>query len=119
MIYQILVAYYEGPDSYHASFGIMVRHLDLNELNNPKTDEFSKLSALIRINETVSKEVVIIYVINTKSNNSYNDLECLKFLKINEFLVNRWVPGSDLAKFTSQTTQSVVEIDNFNILNDD
>lgn len=52
------MAYYEGPETYHASYGVLVRHKNINNLNQLDEFEeanFAQLSALIRINETVSK----------------------------------------------------------------
>ena len=51
------VAYYKGPEQYHASYGIRVKQSDLKYLtmNEENQEDFTNLSALIRINETVSK----------------------------------------------------------------
>ena len=48
------MAYYGGPEKYHSSYAIKVKHLDLNNLSLTN-DPFTQFSALIRINETVSK----------------------------------------------------------------
>lgn len=97
-----LVAYYQGPEYYHASYGVIVKNITNTNLNEC-LDEFLKLSALIRINETVSKEVLMCYVINEKLDNDLSTLECLKYFKINELLINRWVPGNDLTKSIATT----------------
>lgn len=54
------MAYYEGPDYYHASYGVIVRKKNLNNINladEYDNQSFTQLSALLRINETVSKVV--------------------------------------------------------------
>ncbi len=59
------VAYFEGPDRYHASYSIRVKAKDLQKLdqelsgnaeNLDDLDEtMTQFSALVRINETASK----------------------------------------------------------------
>ena len=61
------MAYFEGPDRYHASYSIRVKKKNLKNLHeelNNETDLFdddneselyTQFSALVRINETASK----------------------------------------------------------------
>ena len=131
------MAYYEGPETYHASYGVLVRHKNINNLNQLDEFEeanFAQLSALIRINETVSKvfkllmylscihiisfifffkkEVIICYVMyeNNNDNNQIDlkNVECLKYFKILEVLINRWVPGSDNKNESYKQQQQII-----------
>lgn len=50
------VCYYKGPEQYHSSYAVLVKHSDLNSFEKlDERDDFTKMSSLIRINETVSK----------------------------------------------------------------
>lgn len=60
------MAYLEGPDRHHASYSVRVKKKDLKKLqeefseshvlNDLNEDElFTQFSALVRVNETVSK----------------------------------------------------------------
>jgi tRNA-splicing endonuclease subunit Sen2 len=102
------LAYFEGPDRHHASYSIRVKRKDLKDLQeefdsdldefhaaNLENDQFTQFSALIRINETVSKEVMLCYVIyDTTASDEINFAKpsCLKQMRILDVLVNRWIP---------------------------
>jgi len=50
------VAYFKGPEQYHASYGIKIKIFDLSEITQANmNEEFIKFSSLIRINETAAK----------------------------------------------------------------
>ena len=53
------MAYYQGPDRYHASYSIRVKPVNLDKLeeneSNSFENEFTHFFALVRINETVGK----------------------------------------------------------------
>jgi len=64
------VLYFDGPDKYHSSYSIRVKHKDLKDLKNEldstktsrafdydknETEIATQFAALVRINETVSK----------------------------------------------------------------
>jgi glutamyl/glutaminyl-tRNA synthetase len=61
------VAYYQGPEQYHASYAIRVKSKDISKLKNEldlntefedeqeETEELTQFAALLRLNETASK----------------------------------------------------------------
>ncbi len=59
MVRHISVAYYEGPDRYHASYSVCVKTEDLHDASSQleKTTEqdITQFTALVRVNETTSK----------------------------------------------------------------
>jgi hypothetical protein len=71
----------------------LVNELENNE-NNNETECFSQFSALMRINETASKEVMICYVIYDSQDETFNldQPTCVAKFYVMESLVERWVP---------------------------
>ncbi len=53
------MAYFKGPEKYHASYGIQIKSIDLSKINNKNMNlvelDLIKCSSLVRINETASK----------------------------------------------------------------
>ena len=49
------MVYYGGPEKYHSSYALRVKHVDLNNFDLNVNEEVSQFSAFVRINETVSK----------------------------------------------------------------
>ena len=52
------MAYFKGPEEYHASYGIKIKSFDLNNIKEANmNEELIKFSSLVRINETASKVI--------------------------------------------------------------
>ena len=114
-----IVVYFDGPDKYHASYSVRVRNKDMkdllnelengdNENNDNETECFSQFSALMRINETASKEVMICYVIYDSQDELFNlnEPSCVGKFHVMESLIERWVPKENRDHLTESISSN-------------
>jgi hypothetical protein len=72
----------------------LINELENDKKSNDETENFSQFSALMRVNETASKDVMICYVIYDSNDEGFNlnDPSCICKFQVMESLVERWVP---------------------------
>uniref|UniRef100_A0A3B3WFR3 tRNA-splicing endonuclease subunit Sen2 n=1 Tax=Poecilia mexicana TaxID=48701 RepID=A0A3B3WFR3_9TELE len=96
-----LMLYRKGPPFYHASYSVVVERTG-ESLGGAALRPFSwrSLAALSRITASVSKELMLCYIIYP-TDLSEDDLDspvCLSRLKVQEAIVSRWVSSRERAE---------------------
>ncbi|XP_054881845.1 LOW QUALITY PROTEIN: tRNA-splicing endonuclease subunit Sen2-like [Poeciliopsis prolifica] len=96
-----LMLYRKGPPFYHASYSVVVERTGAS-LGGAALRPFSwrSLAALSRITASVSKELMLCYIIYP-TDLSEDDLDspvCLSRLKVQEVIVSRWVSSRERAE---------------------
>ncbi|XP_032404404.1 tRNA-splicing endonuclease subunit Sen2-like [Xiphophorus hellerii] len=96
-----LMLYRKGPPFYHSSYSVVVERTG-ESLGGAALRPFSwrSLAALSRITSTVSKELMLCYIIYP-TDLSEDDLDspvCLSRLKVQEVIVSRWVSSRERAE---------------------
>uniref|UniRef100_M4ADH1 tRNA-splicing endonuclease subunit Sen2 n=1 Tax=Xiphophorus maculatus TaxID=8083 RepID=M4ADH1_XIPMA len=96
-----LMLYRKGPPFYHASYSVVVERTG-ESLGGAALRPFSwrSLAALSRITASVSKELMLCYIIYP-TDLSEDDLDspvCLSRLKVQEVIVSRWVSSRERAE---------------------
>ncbi|XP_027858469.1 tRNA-splicing endonuclease subunit Sen2 isoform X2 [Xiphophorus couchianus] len=97
-----LMLYRKGPPFYHASYSVVVERTGESLGGAAALRPFSwrSLAALSRITATVSKELMLCYIIYP-TDLSEDDLDspvCLSRLKVQEVIVSRWVSSRERAE---------------------
>jgi tRNA-intron lyase len=103
------LVYYKGPEQYHSSFSVIVKQLSGTTLDVDGASSFMKLAGLIRINENVSKEVIICYVLFDP--NSYVDLSkpnCIKHACVYQMAVRRWIPEENRSESSTLISDDII-----------
>ncbi|XP_070594682.1 tRNA-splicing endonuclease subunit Sen2 [Erythrolamprus reginae] len=89
-----LLLYRKGPPFYHASYSVIAEVVN-DDFDGPLHRSFSwkSLSGLNRTTGNVSKELMFCYLIKPSDMNEKEMLspECLKRMKVQELILNRWV----------------------------
>ncbi|XP_028303583.1 tRNA-splicing endonuclease subunit Sen2 [Gouania willdenowi] len=90
--------YRKGPPFYHASYSVVVQRAD-GAFRDCSERHFSwrSLAALSRIASSVSKELMLCYIIypNNQSESELESPDCLRRLSVQEVVVNRWVSSKE------------------------
>uniref|UniRef100_A0A8C4R2B9 tRNA-splicing endonuclease subunit Sen2 n=1 Tax=Eptatretus burgeri TaxID=7764 RepID=A0A8C4R2B9_EPTBU len=91
--------YRKGPAFYHASYSVIVEMVRAGSYCGQARRPFSwrSLSALNRSTTSVSKELLFCFVVCPQdlTSEQLESPECLKKLKVQEVLVNRWVSSRE------------------------
>ncbi|KAK2144846.1 hypothetical protein LSH36_725g00036 [Paralvinella palmiformis] len=90
------VLYKQGPAFYHSTYSVLVRHLSGDRLMErhqgmARTTTWTSLSALNRITEQVSKDLMICYVMEPEdiTTNEIMSPDCISRYRIQEVVVKR------------------------------
>uniref|UniRef100_A0A3P8U207 tRNA-splicing endonuclease subunit Sen2 n=1 Tax=Amphiprion percula TaxID=161767 RepID=A0A3P8U207_AMPPE len=96
-----LMLYRKGPPFYHASYSVVIERAD-DAFEGSVLHPFSwrSLAALSRITASVSKELMLCYVVypTDQSEAELDSPECLSRLKVQEVIVGRWVSSRERAE---------------------
>ncbi|XP_042309254.1 tRNA-splicing endonuclease subunit Sen2 [Sceloporus undulatus] len=93
-----LLLYRKGPPFYHASYSVIVELInDDFEGSLHRPFSWKSLSGLNRTTANVSKELMFCYLIKPSDMTEKEMLspECLKRIKVQELILNRWVSSSE------------------------
>ncbi|KFP71787.1 tRNA-splicing endonuclease subunit Sen2 [Acanthisitta chloris] len=93
-----LLLYRKGPPFYHASYSVIVELVDDNfegSLRRPLS--WMSLSGLNRTTANASKELMLCYLIRPSDMTAeeMSSPECMKRIKVQELIVNRWVSSRE------------------------
>ncbi|XP_057703140.1 tRNA-splicing endonuclease subunit Sen2 isoform X2 [Corythoichthys intestinalis] len=96
-----MVLYRKGPPFYHSSYSVVVEKADERfEGSTLRPFSWRSLATLSRITATVSKELLLCYVVHPVdlTEAELASPECLSRLKIQEVVVSRWVSSKERAE---------------------
>uniref|UniRef100_A0A8C3XC04 tRNA-splicing endonuclease subunit Sen2 n=1 Tax=Catagonus wagneri TaxID=51154 RepID=A0A8C3XC04_9CETA len=93
-----LLLYRKGPPFYHASYSVIIELVD-DCFEGPLRRPFSwrSLAALSRVSVSVSKELMLCYLIkpSTMTDREMESPECMKQIKVQEVILSRWVSSRE------------------------
>lgn len=93
-----LLLYRKGPPFYHASYSVIIELVD-DRFEGTLRRPFSwrSLAALSRVSVSVSKELMLCYLIkpSTMTDREMESPECMKQIKVQEVILSRWVSSRE------------------------
>ncbi|XP_025127674.2 peroxisome proliferator-activated receptor gamma isoform X4 [Bubalus bubalis] len=93
-----LLLYRKGPPFYHASYSVVVELVDDRFQGVPRRPlSWRSLAALSRVSVSVSKELMLCYLIkpSTMTEKDMESPECMKQIKVQEVILSRWVSSRE------------------------
>uniref|UniRef100_F7FEC2 tRNA-splicing endonuclease subunit Sen2 n=1 Tax=Monodelphis domestica TaxID=13616 RepID=F7FEC2_MONDO len=90
--------YRKGPSFYHASYSVIIELVNESfEGSLRRPFSWKSLAGLNRITANVSKELMLCYLIrpSNMTDNEMESPECLKRIKVQEVILNRWVSSRE------------------------
>uniref|UniRef100_A0AAF7A081 Peroxisome proliferator-activated receptor gamma n=1 Tax=Bos taurus TaxID=9913 RepID=A0AAF7A081_BOVIN len=93
-----LLLYRKGPPFYHASYSVIVELVDDRFQGAPRRPlSWRSLAALSRVSVSVSKELMLCYLIkpSTMTDKDMESPECMKQIKVQEVILSRWVSSRE------------------------
>ncbi|KAM9737124.1 LOW QUALITY PROTEIN: tRNA-splicing endonuclease subunit Sen2-like [Dama dama] len=93
-----LLLYRKGPPFYHASYSVIVELVDDRFQGAPRRPlSWRSLAALSRVSVSVSKELMLCYLIkpSTMTDKDMDSPECMKQIKVQEVILSRWVSSRE------------------------
>ncbi|KAM4821089.1 tRNA-splicing endonuclease subunit Sen2 [Thomomys bottae] len=93
-----LLLYRKGPPFYHASYSVIVELVDSCFEGTPRRPfSWKSLAALSRVSSSVSKELLLCYLIkpSTMTEEEMESPECMKRIKVQEVILSRWVSSRE------------------------
>ncbi|XP_057561274.1 tRNA-splicing endonuclease subunit Sen2 isoform X6 [Hippopotamus amphibius kiboko] len=93
-----LLLYRKGPPFYHASYSVIVELVDDRFEGSPRRPlSWRSLAALSRVSVSVSKELMLCYLIkpSTMTDKEMESPECMKQIKVQEVILSRWVSSRE------------------------
>lgn len=93
-----LLLYRKGPPFYHASYSVIVELVDDHFQGAPRRPlSWRSLAALSRVSVSVSKELMLCYLIkpSTMTDKDMESPECMKQIKVQEVILSRWVSSRE------------------------
>ncbi|XP_062977311.1 tRNA-splicing endonuclease subunit Sen2 isoform X2 [Elgaria multicarinata webbii] len=93
-----LLLYRKGPPFYHASYSVIAEFVSEDfEGSSRRPFSWKSLSGLNRTTANVSKELMFCYLIkpSNMTEKEMSSPECLKRIKVQELILNRWVSSCE------------------------